>query len=405
MLASPGGIPLDCLAHITTSPGTMHVTFPFVARRSSGSVVLLPLLAALVAPLLAPLPALAQAPGGGGVPVTAAKAEKRDIPVIQRAIGTVQAFQSVLIRARVDGTLDQVLFTEGQFVKPGDVLAQLDPRAYQATLDQALAKKAADEATLANARLDLVRYNDLAASQIASRQKLDSTRALVLQAEAAVRGDEATIAAAQLNLSFTRIVSPIEGRVGLRQIDPGNYIRAADPNSAGLVIIAQIRPISLLFTLPQDALPKVQAAMKRGKLPVLAFSSDDKTKLSNGELLTVDSSIDITTGTIKLKAVFANGDDNLWPGQFVNVRMQLDVKVGATTVPSTAIQRGANGLYVYGIKPDNTVAVQPVEVDQDDGTIAVVSRGLSPGDTVVVAGQSRLAPGMRANVADQKPAS
>ena len=342
---------------------------------------------------------------GGGVPVTTVAARSQDVPVVMRAIGTVQAFQSVLVRARVDGSLDQVLFTEGQLVKPGDVLAQLDPRPYQAILDQAMAKKGADEAVLANARLELIRYNDLALSQVASRQKLDSTRAAVAQSEAAVRGDEAAIAAAQLNLGFTRIVAPIEGRVGLRQIDPGNYIRAADPNATGLVTIAQIQPISLVFTLPQDALPKVQVAMKRGKLPVAAYSSDDRTRLSEGELLTVDSSIDITTGTIKLKASFANKDDNLWPGQFVNVRMRLDVRKDVTTIPSVAVQRGQNGMYVFSVKPDNTVAVQAIEVEQDDGQTAVIANGVAAGDRVVVAGQSRLTNGVRVAVTEQKPAS
>ncbi len=354
----------------------------------------------LATPVFAP--AFAQ---GGPVPVTTTLAQKQDVPVMQRTIGTVQAFQSVLVRARVDGTLDRVLFTEGQRVKPGDVLAQLDPRPYQATLDQAVAKKAANEAMLSNARLDLVRYNDLAQSQVASRQKLDTTRLAVVLAEAAVRGDDAAIASAQLNLGFTRIVSPIEGRVGLRLIDPGNYIRTADPNASGLVTIAQLQPISLVFTLPQDALPRVQAAMRRGKLPVTAYSSDDKTKLSEGELLTVDSSIDISTGTIKLKATFENADDALWPGQFVNVRMRTDVKKDAVTIPSAAVQRGQNGMYVFAVKADNTAAVQPIEVEQDDGRVAVVSKGLNAGDQVVVAGQSRLAPGLKVAATEQKPAS
>ena len=355
------------------------------------------------------LTAAALVPGahaqGDGVPVTVAAAQKQDVPVVQRAIGTVQALQSVLVRARVDGTLDRVMFTEGQTVKPGDVLAQLDPRPYQAILDQAVAKKAADEAMLVSVKSDLVRYSDLAQSQVASRQKLEQIRASVAQAEAATRGDDAQIAAAALNLDFTRITSPLAGRVGLRQIDPGNYVRAADVNSTGLVTIAQIQPISLIFTLPQDALPRVQAAMKRGKLPVAAYSSDDRTKLSDGELLTLDSSIDVTTGTIKLKAVFANADDNLWPGQFVNVRMRLDVAKGATTVPSTAVQRGQNGLYVFAVKPDSTVEVKPIEVSQDDSATAVIASGLAPGDRVVTGGQSRLTNGTRIAPSDAKPAS
>ena len=351
--------------------------------------------------VLAPGAALAQ----GGVPVTVAQAARQDVPVVQRAIGTVQAFQSVLVRVRVDGTLDSVSFQEGQHVKPGDVLAQLDPRPYQAILDQAVAKRAADDAMLTAAKLDMVRYNDLVNSQAASRQKQEQIRAAVAQDEAAVRGDDATIAAAQLNLSFTRITSPIDGRVGLRNIDPGNFIRSADPNAAGLVTIAQIQPIALLFTLPQDVLPQLQTAMKRGRLPIQAYAGDDRTALGEGELLTIDSTIDATTGTIKLKAVFPNKDDTLWPGQFVNARLQLDTLRDAVVVPSAAVQRGPNGLYVFAVRPDSTAAVVAVEVAQDDGTLAVLSRGVAAGDRVVVAGQSRLAPGTKVAVAAQGSAS
>jgi len=347
----------------------------------------------------------AQSSAPAGVPVTVIAPVRADVPVLARSIGTVQAFQSVVIRARVDGTLDKVLFTEGQQVKPGDVLAQLDPRPFQAALDQAVAKRTADEAMLANARGDLVRYADLAQSQVASRQRLDLQRANVAQAEANVRGGDALIAAAQLNLSFTEIKSPIEGRVGLRQLDPGNYIRTADPASTGIVTIAQIHPIALIYTLPQDALPQLQQAMHKGKLQVLAFSSDDRTKLSEGELLTIDSAIDASTGTIKLKAVFANTDDNLWPGQFVNVRTRLDTRRDAVTIPSAAVQRGPNGLYVYRVETDGTAALQPIDVDQDDGQTSVVAKGLDGHKRVVLAGQSRLSIGARVVATEAKPAS
>ncbi len=342
----------------------------------------------------------AQPAPANAIPVTAAAVQRRDVDVVQRTIGTVQAFQSVVVRARVDGTLDSVLFTEGQTVKPGDMLAQLDPRPYRAILEQAVAKRAADNALLANARSDLVRYTDLAQSQVASKQRLDLQRANVAQAEASVRGSDAAISAALINLSFTRIVAPIEGRVGLRGIDPGNFIRAADPNSPGIVTIAQIHPIALLFTLPQDSLPDVQAAMRRGALPVIASSSDDKVRLSEGELLTIDSSIDTSTGTIRMKASFANGDDHLWPGQFVNVRIRLSILHDALTVPSAAVQRGPNGLIVYIVKPDSTVSVQPVEIGQDDGRVAVVTGGLGKDDRVVTAGQSRLSNGARVAVTE-----
>jgi multidrug efflux system membrane fusion protein len=348
-------------------------------------------------------PAQAQAPAG--VPVTVVSPVREDVPVLARAIGTVQAFQSVLVRARVDGTLDKILFTEGQQVRPGDLLAQLDPRPYQAALDQAIAKRAADAALLANARGDLVRYADLAQSQTASRQKLDLQRANVAQAEANVQGDDASISAARLNLNFTEITAPLEGRVGLRQIDPGNYIRAADTASTGIVTITQIHPIAAIYTLPQDILPQLQQAMRQGKLQVAAYSSDDRTKLSEGELLTIDSAIDASTGTIKLKAVFANGDDNLWPGQFVNLRTRLDVRRGALTLPSAAVQRGPEGLYVFVVTPDNTAALQPVEVGQDDGHAVVVAKGLRGGERVVLAGQSRLSIGALVAATEPRPAS
>lgn len=349
--------------------------------------------------LAIPCAAIAQegapAPRPQAVPVTTAQVTRQDVPVIARAIGTVQAFQAVTVRARVDGTLDRVLFNEGQRVKPGEVLAQIDPRPYQALLDQVLAKKAADEAMLASTRADLARYAELANMQVASRQKWEQTRAAVLQGEANVRGDEAAIAAAQLNLSFTRITSPVDGRVGLRQIDPGNLIRVSDPSTTGIVAINQTQPISVLFTAPQDFLPRIQAAMRRGKLAVAAYSSDDKTQLSEGELLAVDSAIDPATGSVKLKAVFANADEALWPGQFVNVRLQLDVRQNVPAVPSAAVQRGPHGLYVFVVQQDSTVKLQPVEVTQDDGKLAVLSSGLQGGETVVTAGQSRLANGTR----------
>ena len=339
------------------------------------------------------------------IPVTTATVTRQDVPVIVRAIGTVQANQSVTVRARVDGTLDKVLFTEGQTVKPGDVLAQLDPRPYQAALDQAVAKKAADEAMLASARSDLMRYADLAKLQVESRQKLEQTQATMLQDMANVRGDDATIAMAQLNLDFTHITSPIAGRVGLRQADPGNFIRVGDSSTTVIATIAQIQPITVIFTLPQDTLPQVQAALRRGKLPVIAYTSDDKTKLSEGELVTMDSTIDAATGTIKLKALFTNQDEALWPGQFVNIRLKLDTLKNVPTVPSTAVEHGPTGLYVFVVRNDNQVALQPVELAQDDGQLAVLASGLNGNESVVVAGQSRLTNGSRVAANPVKPAS
>lgn len=361
-------------------------------------------LAALAWPLWHGIASAQQGGAGQPVPVTVARPVRRDVPVLARGIGTVQPLQNVLVRARVDGTLDRVFFTEGQEVRAGDLLALIDPRPYQAAFDQALAKKAADEAQLVAARADLVRYTDLASSQAASRQRYDQVRAQVAQLEATVKGDDAAIATAGLNLSFTRITAPMDGRVGLRLMDPGNLIRVADPNGVGLVTLSQIKPVALLFTLPQDSLPAVQAALRAPDRPkVLAYTSDDRTLLAEGELLTVDNSIDAATGTIKLKAVFPNAESALWPGQFVNARLQLQLRHDVLTIPSVAVNRGVMGLYAYVVKADNTVGAQPLDVVQDDGHVAVVDKGIDPDTPVVVAGQSRLSNGARVAVTEAKP--
>ena len=346
-------------------------------------------------------PALAQQ-GAPGVPVSTAPVKKQDIPIFTRGIGTVQALQSVLVRARVDGTVEKIAFTEGQDVKPGDLLAVIDPRPYQAVFDQVSAKKAADQAMLGNAKRDLARYSDLAKSQFASRQSVDTQQASVSQTTATTQADDAAIAAAKLNLDFTRIVAPIEGRVGLRLVDPGNLVHAND--ATGIVTVNQIHPISALFTLPQDVFPTVQDSMRASHDPlrVIAYSSNDKEQLSEGTLLTMDNTIDTTTGTIKLKAQFPNRDDRLWPGQFINAHLQLGVAKGAITVPSQAVQRGVNGLYVYVVKTGNIAGLVPVEVGQDDGRITIVTKGLSGSETVVVGGQSRLTDGTRVASNDQQ---
>ena len=330
------------------------------------------------------------------VPVSTASAARQDVTIFVRGIGAVQAFQSVLIRARVEGTVDRIAFTEGQEVKPGQLLAEIDPRPYQAALDQAMAKKAADLAQLSNAKRDLARYSDLARSDFASRQSVDTQDAAVLQAGANAEGDDAAIAAAKLTLEFTRIASPIEGRVGLRLVDAGNLVHATD--ATGIVTVNQIHPISVLFTLPQDMLPTVQDAMRAAgaaPLAVQAYSSDGKQKLSDGVLLTLNNQIDSATGTITLKAQFANADDRLWPGQFVNAHLQLSLAKGVVAVPSTAVQHGVNGLYVYVVKPGGTAGLTPIEAGQDDGQVAVVTKGLGGGETVVTGGQSRLTEGTR----------
>ena len=346
----------------------------------------------------------AQAPtvwaqGGQAVPVTVAPAVRQDVPVFARGIGTVEASQTVVVRARVDGTLDQVLFTEGQDVQAGDVLAVIDPRPYKAALDQAVARKLANEAQLAAAQSDLQRYVDLSQSQAASRQRLEAARATALQFEAAVRGDDAAIAVAGLNLAFTQVTSPIAGRVGLRGIDAGNLIRGADTAGAGIVTVSQTRPISVLFTLPQGLLPRLQAAMRRGVLPAVAVSPDGKERLAEGELLTLDNAVEPATGTIKLKATFPNEAGALWPGAFVNVRLQLDLLRDAVTVPAGAVQRGVSGAFVFVVTPDGTAAARPVEVAQSEDGTAVVAQGLDGAERVVLSGQSRLADGVRVTAA------
>jgi multidrug efflux system membrane fusion protein len=330
------------------------------------------------------------------VPVQAEAAKRQDVPVTLRNIGNVQSYYSVLVRARVDGTLDKFFAAEGQDVKAGDKLAQIDPRPYAAALAQAQAKKAADEAMLANARLDLTRYSNLARSDFASRQQVDTQNAAVAQDLANIAGDEAAIASARLNLEFCTITAPFDGRVGLRVVDPGNLVHAAD--STGIVTVNQIHPIAVTFTLPQDVLPQVQAAMARGAVSVQAFAGDDSTLLGDGRLLTFDNAIDATTGTIKLKAEFANQTDRLWPGQFVNVHVRVGTLRDAVTVPSVAVQRGPNGLFVYVVKPDATVAIQPVELRQDDGQIAAIGKGVDAGATIVTNGMSRLQQGSHVTI-------
>ena len=351
-------------------------------------------------------PAWAQAarPGAGApVPVTTTLARAEDVPVFLRGLGTVQAYRSVTVRARVDGVIDRIGFTEGQDVKPGDVLVQIDPRPYQAALDQAIAKKSSDIALLDAANADVERYTQLTRTEAASKQKLDSVRAVANQLQAAIQGDDAAIATARLNLDYTRILAPIEGRVGLRMVDQGNFVRQAE--SQGIVTLSQMQPISMVFTLPQDSLPRITQAMARGRVLVLAYASDDKTLLDEGELLTPESSIDATTGTIKLKATFPNAKLALWPGQFVNARLLIETRTAAITVPSGAVQRGLNGLYVFVVKPDASVARQDVEMALDNGQRAVLTNGVRDGDQIVIGGHSRLTAGSRVVVSGGAAAS
>jgi membrane fusion protein, multidrug efflux system len=321
------------------------------------------------------------------VPVSTAKSQRLDVPVWLRGLGTVQALNTVTVRTRVDGTLDKFPVTEGQLVNQGTLLGVIDPRPYQAVLDQAIAKKAQDDAQLSNAKLDLTRYSNLAKNDFASRQQVDTQVAMVNQFTAALKGDDAAIEAAQLNLSFCYITAPFEGRVGLRMVDPGNLLHVTDPG--GIVTLTQVHPITVVFTLPQADLPAIVDAMGKRQLEVAAWSSDSKAPLARGTLLTPDNAIDTTTGTIRLKATFPNQDNKLWPGQFVDARLLVRTEQNVVAVPAPAVQRGPAGLYVYVVGPNATVQRQAIEAE-DRGPVMVVTNGLDAGQTVVVDGQSRL---------------
>ena len=337
------------------------------------------------------------------VPVTVVQVSGRDLPEYISGIGTVQAYRQVLVRARVDGNLDSIDFREGQEVHPGELLAQIDPRPYAATLAQAQAKRASDQAMIDNAQRDLERYASLVRTNVASRQQVDTQQALVEQDRANLQGDDAQIASAALNLNYCRITAPISGVVGLRLIDIGNLIHATD--QAGIVSITQVHPISLVFTLPQDALPAIRTAMQAqgGTPPVDATSQDGETVLSSGRLVTINNSIDTQTGTIELKAEFANTDNRLWPGQFVTGRLQLGIQRGALTVPPAAVQHGPDGLYVYTVEPDSTVARAVVKLGYQDQHVAVVTDGVQAGETVVLSGQLRVQSGTKVEAHMQQP--
>jgi membrane fusion protein, multidrug efflux system len=347
------------------------------------------ILAAGAALIPAHRPAAQQPPAAAAptIPVTTAKSERQDVPVWLRGLGTVQALNTVTVRTRVDGTLDKFPVTEGQLVKQGTLLGVIDPRPYQAVLDQAVAKKAQDDAQLVNAKLDLVRYSNLAKNDFASRQQVDTQVALVNQYVATLKGDDASIEAAQLNLSFCYIIAPFAGRVGLRMVDPGNLIHVTDPG--GIVTLTEVQPITVVFTVPEDNLPAILSGMQQHPMTVAAWSSDGKQALAQGTLLTPDNSIDTTTGTIKLKATFANQDNKLWPGQFVAAQLLMRTELQKVTVPTQAVQHGLNGLYVYVVGPDSTVQRQPIEAE-DRGSVMVVNKGLDAGQTIVLDGQSRL---------------
>jgi multidrug efflux system membrane fusion protein len=349
------------------------------------------------------LPATSAPSDPPAVPVTLAPVARQDVPVFAEGIGTVQAFQSVLIQARVTGWLDRIAFTEGQNVKPGDLLAEIDPRPYAAALAQAQAKSASDQATLGNDEVNMKRDATLAQRSFQTQQQVDNDAAAVRVMQAAIQGDAATVETAALNLSFCRITSPIEGVVGLRLVDVGNLIQAGA--GQGIVTITQIQPISVVFTLPQDDLPRVQAAQAAGKALVVAYAQDDRTQLGDGALVAANNSISTGTGTISLKATFPNAQRRLWPGQFVNAHLQLDVAHNAVTVPVAAVQHGPDGLYVFVVGADSTVATRPISIGYQDRALAVVTKGLDGGEQVVVAGQSRLQDGTKVTSRSTKVAT
>ena len=327
------------------------------------------------------------------VPVLAATPRIQDMPVYLDGVGSVRALNNVIVRAQVDGKLIAVNFTEGQDVKKGDVLGEIDPVIYQAQYDQAVAKKAQDEALLANQRIDLARYQQLAASNAGSKQQADTQRAVVAQQEALVNADQAAIDNTKATLGYTKIIAPLSGRAGLRQVDQGNIIRASD--LTGLVIITQLQPIAVQFSLPQQQIVRVNAASAKGGLGVDVFGNDGVTVIDTGTLKGIDNQVDPTTGTLKLKAEFPNANFQLWPGQFVNVRLKVETLAKAVVVPTSAVQRGPAGTFSYVIGDGDIVTAKPIVVTQQNEADAVIASGLSASDRVVTTGFANLSDGAK----------
>jgi multidrug efflux system membrane fusion protein len=337
------------------------------------------------------------------VPVAAGTVVQKDVPIYLDGLGTVQAYNTVTIRTRVDGQLIKVAFTEGQDVHAGDLLAQLDPKPFKALVDQARAKKGEDEAQLANARLLLTRDQELVVNKIIPQQDYDTQKAQVQQLEASVNADQAAIDSAQVQLDYTTITSPIDGRTGVRLVDMGNMVHASDSN--GLVVVAQLRPISVLFTLPQQTLREIQKQAANNQLRVLAVDRDNKTILDTGQLAVIDNQIDTSTGTIRLKGTFPNEKLQLWPGQFVNARLLITTRKNGLVMPESVVQRGPQGAYAFVIQGTNdnlAVAIRPIKVAQIEGGEALLDSGLRAGERVVVDGQYRLQAGSKIRVRQAK---
>jgi multidrug efflux system membrane fusion protein len=322
------------------------------------------------------------------VPVGTYTARKSDFPVYLDGLGTVQPYDTVTVRSRVDGQVTKVSFRQGQIVQQGDVLVEIDPRPFQAALDQAKAKKAQDEASLANAKLDLERYSTLAEQNFASRQQLDTQKTTVATLTAQIEGDQANVDNAATQLSYTTIRSPLTGKTGFRLIDPGNIVHAADTN--GIVTIVKLQPISVVFTAPEEQVGPINDALARGTVPVTALSSDGASTLANGHLSIVDNQVDIASGTIRMKATFANKGNALWPGLAVSTRLLVNTRKDSIAVPNDAIRHGPNGLYVFIVGSANKVEMHPIKVAEEGDDRTVVTSGVHAGDTVVVSGQYRL---------------
>lgn len=334
--------------------------------------------------------ATAQRTQKSAVPVMTATVGTSSMPVIIRGLGTVTAFNTVSVKSRIVGNVVDINFKEGQEVKAGDLLVQLDVRPYQAVLDQATASLAKDQANLANAKTDLVRYSDLLKHSFAPEQQVATQKATVVEDEASVNSDKAMIDAAKLNVEYAAIRSPIDGITGIRQVDFGNLVQA---NNETLVVVTQIKPIYVVFPIPEEDIPRVREAMGKGKLKVLAYDAADQKQIAQGHLDLVDNQVDQTTGTVKLKAEFPNTDEALWPGQFVNAHLIVETVEDGITVSAAAVQTGSKGDFTYVVKPDNTVEARPITVIQTENNTSLIGSGLKAGEQVVTVGQSRLSPG------------
>jgi membrane fusion protein, multidrug efflux system len=336
---------------------------------------------------------------GGPMPVGTATVQKGDMPVTVNALGTVTPLATVTVKTQLNGQLTQIAFQEGQMVKAGDFLAQIDPRPYQVALEQAEGQLAKDQAALDNAMVDLKRYQTLVAQNSVARQTLDTQVATVAQDKATIVSDQAAIDVQKLNLTYAHIIAPVGGRVGLRQVDAGNYVQTSDAN--GIVVITQVQPISVIFTLPEDNLPAVLKQVHAGQtLQATAFDRTGNTQLEVGQLATIDNQIDPSTGTVRMRAGFPNTSLNLFPNQFVNIVLKVDTLTGTDLVPSSAIQRGAPGTFVYVVKPDETVTAQPVTLGPEDGEKVAITKGLEPGQIVVTDGADRLKEGAKVKVTE-----